>query len=307
MSFVLTDTMDQPIKRKRGRPPKHDKPAEAYPTFTVQFQATPEHAHPNAELNSSRMVQIGEPDAYTPVMRVSPTVHKRRRRSTPTARRSVAAASTPTLSPALLAVTPRVLARVLAHMEMLTMDSPHQLSTPPDSAMRPSFGLFSGLGLSAFPHPLADTSAEAAFPMLHDHDFPSFFEDNLFAYKLVVDDHGRAVLADKLLLPAEPARPVFSNPALLHNPSLLGHYDEQIVPQTPYDPLGAEPKMDGGLPAYNLTPHFNANMHLMMSLESPNPGLDKLCRKTRSYINMVDLCEYDDGDARTALRKVFGR
>lgn len=72
---MSTQNPGEPVKRKRGRPPKHAKPA-SFPTMTLQFDTSP-HASP-PELNSNRMVQIGEPDAFTPLMKVSPMRRKRR-------------------------------------------------------------------------------------------------------------------------------------------------------------------------------------------------------------------------------------
>lgn len=68
----------EPVKRKRGRPPK--KLAQQFPTMTLQFSTSTDATSPTAELNSNLMVKLGEPDSFTPLMKVSPTVHKKRRR-----------------------------------------------------------------------------------------------------------------------------------------------------------------------------------------------------------------------------------
>lgn len=70
----------EPVKRKRGRPPKHNKLQESFPTLTLQFHTSPDSYSPTAELNLNLMVKMGEPDTFTPLMKVSPTVHRKKRR-----------------------------------------------------------------------------------------------------------------------------------------------------------------------------------------------------------------------------------
>lgn len=69
-----------PVKRKRGRPPKANKLGDAFPTLTLQFETSPSSGSPTAELNSSMTVKMGEPDTFTPLMKVLPTYHLARRK-----------------------------------------------------------------------------------------------------------------------------------------------------------------------------------------------------------------------------------
>lgn len=147
----MSDPAEQPMKRKRGRPPKQNKPADAFPTFTLQFQTSPESGSPSAELNSSMMVKMGEPDSFTPLMRVSPSIPKKRRRKYS----SSSLASDPLPSNyrhtafheprgSFLATPARTGSRAQANMSMITNDNdPYaplaQLDTPPNSALKPSF------------------------------------------------------------------------------------------------------------------------------------------------------------------------
>lgn len=71
-------TNSEPVKRKRGRPPK--KLTQQFPTMTLQFTTSTDATSPTAELNSNLMVKLGEPDSFTPLMKVSPTIHHKRRR-----------------------------------------------------------------------------------------------------------------------------------------------------------------------------------------------------------------------------------
>lgn len=71
-------TNSEPVKRKRGRPPK--KLTQHFPTMTLQFTTSTDATSPTAELNSNLMVKLGEPDSFTPLMKVSPTIHHKRRR-----------------------------------------------------------------------------------------------------------------------------------------------------------------------------------------------------------------------------------
>lgn len=89
MAFVLNNAMsatspNEPLKRKRGRPPKNNKMAEAFPTLTLQFHTSPDAGSPTAESNSNMTVKMGEPDTFTPLMKVSPrqtSSRKKRQRS----------------------------------------------------------------------------------------------------------------------------------------------------------------------------------------------------------------------------------
>lgn len=78
----MSSYSDPPVKRKRGRPPKK-QPLDIYMSFTSQFQAMSGSSSPSAENNSNLMVKLGEPNSFTPVMKVSPSklLGKRRRTS----------------------------------------------------------------------------------------------------------------------------------------------------------------------------------------------------------------------------------
>lgn len=79
---MSTSYSDPPVKRKRGRPPKK-QPLDVYMSFTSQFQALSSSSSPSAESNSNLMIKLGEPNSFTPVMKVSPSkpIGKRRRKS----------------------------------------------------------------------------------------------------------------------------------------------------------------------------------------------------------------------------------
>lgn len=78
----MSSLSDPPVKRKRGRPPKK-QPLDVYMSFTSQFQALSPSSSPSAESNSNLMVKLGEPNSFTPVMKVAPSkpVGKRCRKS----------------------------------------------------------------------------------------------------------------------------------------------------------------------------------------------------------------------------------
>ncbi|OBA23637.1 hypothetical protein METBIDRAFT_9885 [Metschnikowia bicuspidata var. bicuspidata NRRL YB-4993] len=83
MSVLMSEPANQPdppVRRKRGRPPKAEKPQDAFSTFTMQLESSPLAGGPNAELTSSQVLKGGEPDSYTPVMKVFPSPHCRKRR-----------------------------------------------------------------------------------------------------------------------------------------------------------------------------------------------------------------------------------
>lgn len=72
-------------KKKRGRPPKPNSLAQKITTtLNISINTSPLNSNP-AELNSNLMVKRGAPDAFTPLMRVSPssthTSTRRRRKS----------------------------------------------------------------------------------------------------------------------------------------------------------------------------------------------------------------------------------
>lgn len=124
---------EQPVKRKRGRPPKHTKAPDAFPTLTLQFE-TPDGASP-AELNSNMMVKMGEPDAFTPLMKVLPTVRRKRRKSSLASVSTDASPSKDVLTPvsALLYTTQglAVSVRTLDNMHMLTRETPSRTAYGP--------------------------------------------------------------------------------------------------------------------------------------------------------------------------------
>ncbi|RKP29384.1 hypothetical protein METBISCDRAFT_24269 [Metschnikowia bicuspidata] len=74
--------VEQPIKRKRGRPPKK-QPLDVYTSFTSLFQTVSGSIIPDAESNSNVMVKLGKPDSCIPLMKVSQssgTKHRHRGR-----------------------------------------------------------------------------------------------------------------------------------------------------------------------------------------------------------------------------------
>lgn len=69
----MTSLNEVPVKRKRGRPPKK-QPVDVYMSFTSLFQALTSSTSPSAESNSNLMVKLGEPNSFTPMMKVTPSV-----------------------------------------------------------------------------------------------------------------------------------------------------------------------------------------------------------------------------------------
>lgn len=69
----MTSLNELPVKRKRGRPPKK-QPVDIYMSFTSLFQTLTNSTSPSAESNSNLMIKLGEPNSFTPMMKVSPSV-----------------------------------------------------------------------------------------------------------------------------------------------------------------------------------------------------------------------------------------
>ncbi|SGZ58631.1 CIC11C00000002726 [Sungouiella intermedia] len=159
-------SMSEPVKRKRGRPPK--KLAQQFPTMTLQFSTSTDSSSPTAELNSNLMVRMGEPDSFTPLMKVSPTIHhkKRRRKSSvstvdndlPEKRREkdsemLTPMSTSSVTSSYSRSGFLVNAAALDNISMITGSGniPHQpYNTPPHLLIKPTFphvpGLMNGFG-----------------------------------------------------------------------------------------------------------------------------------------------------------------
>ena len=67
-------------KKKRGRPPKANSLSNRITsTLNIKVNTSPMYSSPTAENNSNRIVKQGAPDFFTPLMRVSP--HLKRKRS----------------------------------------------------------------------------------------------------------------------------------------------------------------------------------------------------------------------------------
>ncbi|GEQ70610.1 hypothetical protein JCM33374_g4288 [Metschnikowia sp. JCM 33374] len=159
MSLLMSEPTpqpSQPVKRKRGRPPKANKPEDAFPTFTMQLQSSPLSGSPNAERTSSQVVRIGEPDSFTPVMKVMPSPHRKKRRKSshfsspldPPRFPSIEELSTPIVKPGIASsgsnkLHSRGLDKLSIMVNNVTNVAAH-LNTPPDSVLRPGFSLSSG-------------------------------------------------------------------------------------------------------------------------------------------------------------------
>lgn len=248
----------EPIKRRRGRPPKHNKLPEAFPTLTLQFQTSPELGSPTAESNSNMMVKMGEPDAFTPLMKVSPSnpsSRKRRRKSNyhsdiddSPSKRSVASQSTdlaseePLLTPMSLSSVNGgpslyVNAKTLENLSLITKGdskqhprSNYSLATPPKHQPYDK----NGSSLAKLTAQIIKTSqekntnAEGSKESLSGT--MSYVDDDSFLLQLVVDEKGKAALSNKGMsgsktnsdhlaeLPHEMTRPS----ALLHLNTAIG-------------------------------------------------------------------------------------
>lgn len=212
----------EPIKRRRGRPPKNNKLPDAFPTLTLQFQTSPDSGSPTAESNSNMMVKMGEPDAFTPLMKVSPSnpSRKRRRRSNHhsdiddlPSKRSVVSQSNELSEDPLL--TPMSLSLATApslYVNAKTVDSLSQivkgskllganysLATPPKMAALDRFG--SSLAKSAGPAAQKESlnNGPKKDTVLKDDQagLVSYIDDDTFLFQLVVDEKGKAVLSNK--------------------------------------------------------------------------------------------------------------
>lgn len=206
---------ETPVKRKRGRPPKNNK-AEAFPTYTLQFQSPGEFSLPLAESNLNQMVRIGEPDAYTPFMKVSPSTQaKRRRKSSSTAppRLNLAplagASALPTPVNHTQPTTTRpahVLAKTMENMAMITGIG---MRTPPEGAARTSAAMAPLAGPQLHtddspgsPRTHGSRAGPLGVPFSHAPPdgarlSPALFSDGLFSFRLVVDENGHAALSAK--------------------------------------------------------------------------------------------------------------
>lgn len=285
------------VKRKRGRPPKHKKPGDAFPTLTLQFSTDSP-----AELNSSMAVRMGEPDSYTPLMKVQPLPAKRRKRP------KAAPLLTPLLDP------PRAgrllpLPKTLDAMAFITgaLPTPAKERDPWPREL-PHFG-FSPTFV-----PLSFKPAAALMPNLLERlpEKPvfrhqcGFVDDGAFSFRLEVTN-GRAALND--------ARPVL--------PPVSSLVDDHIVPQTPKNRDGAfQPYAEHDV-SFNLTPQFNLMMDSMMGDTPqqrrllpfivpdplPRPGTTPQAMDTLELLGrqepLLQLPPSDDGDARAALKRVF--
>lgn len=204
MPEYMGDTAE-PVKRKRGRPPKANKLGDAFPTLTLQFQTSPTSGSPTAELNSSMTVKMGEPDTFTPLMKVLPTTHlakrKRRRRSSnesPTRAKSDRGIPTPMSSVSSnrrlsYQLDTKAMDKMfsLTNQDMsLEMDTRVPYTTPP-SWLQPSPQLdgFSGQD-----------------PKGQNEGLMQFVEDDGFTFKLVVNELGRAELSARELKAGEKER-----------------------------------------------------------------------------------------------------
>lgn len=69
------------VKRKRGRPPKADSLSNKIThTVNINVNTSSSLSSPTAEFNSNMMVRRGAPDIMTPLMKVSPSRPRKRRR-----------------------------------------------------------------------------------------------------------------------------------------------------------------------------------------------------------------------------------
>lgn len=241
MSVRLSDpgpsAQNPPVKRKRGRPPKANKPEDAFPTFTMQLESSPLTRSPNAELTSSQVVKIGEPNSFMPMMKVLPSPHRKKRRkssnfSLPLQPPQIAKISellTPA-SRAYVAESP-LHSRVLDNLSTIMKEQPHDLSIPSpagDGSLRPGIVL---VGPNLLPeraarqsfddtirHESVDLHSELAgifHKELHKErgfsnqaavqelswntNAPSNAREDmdLFGFELVIDENGQATLADR--------------------------------------------------------------------------------------------------------------
>lgn len=215
MSLLRHEPGDPPVKRKRGRPAKLKKDEGNYPSFTMQFRAFPESISPSAELDSNMIMQMGEPDAFTPLMKVSPTLSRKKARKATGVATPVSdspfwddLANPQKLKPC-MGITPGTMNK-LSLITSSDIPPPPYLTSPPNSALKPSLSMspdlkelrYSERNKSRAPKSLPLKNEPAFFPKGEQNVMKpncprnvSFVEDNFFSFKLTVDDGGRAALA----------------------------------------------------------------------------------------------------------------
>lgn len=272
MSFANTG---EQVKRKRGRPPKPNKLGEAFPTLTLQFQSP---GSPTAELNSSMTVRMGEPDTFTPLMKVLPTTHLGRRKRRRRGSESPQSHGIP---------TPMSVSRRSHQLDAGAMDKMFSLGREEPGRVH----------LPAALRPPRRDGAER-------RGLVQFVEDDGFSLKIVVNDLGHAELrggggsggssgggtsrggssargtsrssgasSDEGEAPGATGDPPHKAPAFGDDST---DTDKHIVPQTPkgdvYPALRSEETGWGS----KLTPQFNTMMYSVMSLNSPQQGLGAL-------------------------------
>ncbi|GBL49958.1 hypothetical protein CAJCM15448_22320 [Candidozyma auris] len=219
----------EPIKRRRGRPPKNNKSPEAFPTLTLQFQTSPDSGSPTAESNSNMMVKMGEPDAFTPLMKVSPSIpssRKRRRKSnyhsdieeSPSKRSSLSqnadmGPEEPLLTPMSLssvnsgtnsylnAKTLDNIAQVTRSDSQVSPTPKYTLATPPKINPVLRNGSSSAKSTANVPQKIEEedeaAKKESKLSKRTSTDLMSYIDDDSFVFQLVVDDKGKAVLSNK--------------------------------------------------------------------------------------------------------------
>lgn len=262
----------EPIKRRRGRPPKNNKLPEAFPTLTLQFQTSPESGSPTAESNSNMMVKMGEPDTFTPLMKVSPSnpsSRKRRRKSNyhsdiddSPSKRSVLSQNTdlgseePLLTPMSLSSVNGgpslyVNAKTLENLSFITKgDSKHESASTYSLATPPKHNAFdrNGSSLAKLTESTIESSSNTGTenekvklaPTIESlADSMSYVDDDSFLFQLVVDERGKAVLSNKGLSKSNPK--VFHRdtndhlsefPHEMTRPSILTHSNTAIGIET---------------------------------------------------------------------------
>lgn len=302
----MSGSPEKPIepKRKRGRPPKNNKLADAFPTLTLQFHTLLDASSPSAESNSNMMVKMGEPDTFTPLMKVSPLLQRRKRRKSSVVLTSSNESPKKLSGSALL--TPmsvsshtgrniHVHTKALENLSYITGTDLGGFPTPPHSTAKPSF-------LPRQIVPLTETSSAKSSghsnggslgAISEAPGLVTYINDGLFLFKLVVDALGRAALSStegaeedkkainsvptpgedqRLYLEPNPPKETKRAEQKYPDPKItIG--EDQIVPQTPksetfatgYTPM----YMNTETSEYNLTPQFNAMMYSMMNINSP--------------------------------------
>lgn len=305
--------VEQPIKRKRGRPPKKQS-LDVYTSFTSLFQTVSGSIIPDAESNSNVMVKLGKPDSSIPLMKVSQssgTKHRYRGRG---ALASSGAKSLTTVLPSrsgspsqspvnhdlgiLYELTKEIIGQNYLGTESVKSPSSHLSAAQNDNHI--TFNSFVCNGSRAalsFEQGIFDLNDLAPLERLEHHKLEIVVNNDVYIYSSIMD---RSSVSDKDMLPRVPN--CRTECASEYGTSMLNNINEVAV-------------------KFDLHPQMNSTMDINSSPEIKWPSATDMipgtdansdeyrCKEIPSRMHMAinlnalpcsDLC-----DARAALKRAF--